>query len=370
MAILTRKQKELLVIDLYYNQNKNYREITKQVRMYPREIKKILEKASAENESGHTLSKQAQAYKMFDEDKTPTQIAIALDLPEPEVTKFYKESLNLKQLGELNRIYLETEGNLAPFLNLYRMAKTAGYRVEHVIWLLGVANKGLTELERRYDNLKSEVDWLEVKRQNLLKLIQKYDEEKIALGKSLDDYLVRCEQQGKKLADLQAKRIKEENITRHFQNNNAEITKIAEEKVRTLLLNNRAFLNLATICILESIMGNPKKYSHLIHQNEYTAMDYTIQDFNPSWMLGQPYLQSQYQHQQHKQSKVYFFEDYLAMISDDANKLLEKLAKVLSEEVINNYPEDKPSSLSLPAFLPTSRDFSSNEEARKGSDTE
>jgi hypothetical protein len=120
VAILTRKQKELLVIDLYYNQNKNYREITKQVRMYPREIKKILEKASAENESGHSLSKQAQAYKMFNDNMTPMQIAITLDLPEPEVTKFYKESLNLKQLGELNRIYLKTEGNLAPFLNLYR----------------------------------------------------------------------------------------------------------------------------------------------------------------------------------------------------------------------------------------------------------
>jgi len=75
MTILTRKQKELLVVDLYYNQNKNYREISRLTRTYPREIKKILERASAENESEHSLSKQAQAYKMFNEGKTPMEVS-------------------------------------------------------------------------------------------------------------------------------------------------------------------------------------------------------------------------------------------------------------------------------------------------------
>ena len=72
-------------------------------------------------------------------------------------------------------------------------------------------------------------------------------------------YCFRCEQEEEKLTDLQAKRIKEENITKHFQNNNAEIRKIAEDKVRDLLSNRRDYLNLAVLCIMESIRENPEK---------------------------------------------------------------------------------------------------------------
>jgi hypothetical protein len=58
------------------------------------------------------------------------------------------------------------------------------------------------------------------------------------------------------------------------------------------------------------------------------------------------------------------------MLSEDANNLLERLAKVVEEKVINDYTVSKPTSLSLPTFLLTDRDFSSNEGATKGLDTE
>ena len=56
------------------------------------------------------------------------EIGITLDLREPEITQLYKESCSLMQLRELNRIFLETEGNLPAFLNLYKKAEAAGYR--------------------------------------------------------------------------------------------------------------------------------------------------------------------------------------------------------------------------------------------------
>jgi hypothetical protein len=90
----------------------------------------------------------------------------------------------------------------------------------------------------------------------------------------------------------------------------------------------------------------------------------TIPDFNPYFMFGRPHMHQQIQH------RAYFTEDYIAMLSEDANNLLERLAKVVEDEIINNYAVSKSTSLSLPTFLPTSRDFSSNEEATKGLDTE
>lgn len=50
--------------------------------------------------------------------------------------------------------------------------------------------------------------------------------------------------------------------------------------------------------------------------------------------------------QQPIQSKVYFIEDYVAMLLEDADKLLEKLVE-LGDEVINDYAVTTATSLSL-----------------------
>ena len=60
---------------------------------------------------------------MFSEGKSPTDVAIALDMREHEVTQLYKESWTLKQLYELNSIYLETKGDLGSFVTLYKLSK-------------------------------------------------------------------------------------------------------------------------------------------------------------------------------------------------------------------------------------------------------
>jgi hypothetical protein len=83
MTILTRQEKERLVLDLY-NQGKTYRQISKEARIFPRDIgiilNKIMEKKKteatkeqqkedAENDQEQPLSLSTQAYKLFSEDK-------------------------------------------------------------------------------------------------------------------------------------------------------------------------------------------------------------------------------------------------------------------------------------------------------------
>ena len=48
MTILTRQERERLVLDLYYNQGKTYREISKVARISPRDIGIILNKVIEE----------------------------------------------------------------------------------------------------------------------------------------------------------------------------------------------------------------------------------------------------------------------------------------------------------------------------------
>jgi hypothetical protein len=87
MQPLSRQEKEDLIINLYHNQKKTFREIQKTVRKSPRDIGAILNKIEPERSS---LSKSSQAYGMFTEGKTPIQVAIALNLREKEANEYYR----------------------------------------------------------------------------------------------------------------------------------------------------------------------------------------------------------------------------------------------------------------------------------------
>jgi len=149
---LNRKEKEKLVVELYEN-GSSYHEIAKEARVSLRDIKGILDKANGV----HTMSKSSQAYQMFSEGKSPTEVAITLDIREPEVTQLYRESWTLKQLYDLNSIYLQTKGDLGAFVKLYKLSKAAGLNADHVIRILNLADGDLLSLESRYYNLKSEL---------------------------------------------------------------------------------------------------------------------------------------------------------------------------------------------------------------------
>src|SRR4030095_12232403 len=51
MTILSREERERLVIELYYNQGKTYRQISKEARISPRDIGVILKKDIEEKKS-------------------------------------------------------------------------------------------------------------------------------------------------------------------------------------------------------------------------------------------------------------------------------------------------------------------------------
>jgi transposase len=152
MTILTRQERERLVLDLY-NQGKTYREISKEARISPRDIGVILNKVvegkkteglkeelqqqdnntdTQKNQEQH-LSLSNQAYKLFSEGKTPLEVSIALILRESEATKFCREYWKLKQLHNLSMVYEEIKDDIASFLKLYKLGKAKGMGVQQIV---------------------------------------------------------------------------------------------------------------------------------------------------------------------------------------------------------------------------------------------
>jgi DNA-binding CsgD family transcriptional regulator len=210
MTILTRQERERLVLDLY-NQGKTYRQISKEARISPRDIGVILNKAlemtegskeeqqqqdNIESEKNQErLSLSSQAYKLFSEGKTPIEVAIELNLSESEATKFYREYWKLKQLHNLNIVYEETKGDIDPFLKLYKLAKRKGIGVRHVVNILAIANNDLPALERRFKRLGNDMSMLQFQKRIDERNLYQLNNQIASTSRILNSFRISCERE-------------------------------------------------------------------------------------------------------------------------------------------------------------------------------
>jgi DNA-binding CsgD family transcriptional regulator len=341
MTILTRQEREQLVLDLY-NQGKTYREISKEARISPRDIGVILNKvfegkktegskeeeqddAEKNQEQQSHLSQSAQAYKLFSDRKTPLEVAIALNLKESEATKFYREYWKLKQQHNLNMAYEETKGNLEPFLRLYKLSKAAGMSARHVINLLKIANNNLLDIQCRYERLKRELNTLEFNKQQSHRTMAYFNNQIETQSKALTSYRISSIRQRKEIRKLHNEKARIDNLVTHFKSNNEEYLKIkqaAEEKVKDVLTNGKLILKFATLSVIESLRSNPELCNFVIHDNSNNTTITYGPNYPSSMLSGR---------QQHKQS---FNDSNAALILEEAEKLYNKLTTELTNSVI------------------------------------
>jgi len=365
MTILTRQERERLVLDLYYNQGKTYREISKVARISPRDIGVILNKISQEkkregskeeeqdnidSEKNQTQAQQssvsAQAYKLFSERKTPLEVAIALNLSESDATIFYREYWKLKQLHNLNMIYEETKGDIDSFLKLYKLAKRKGIGVRHVVDILAIANNDLPALERRFKRLGNDISALQFQKRIDERNLSQLNNQIASTTKLLNSLRICCQRERGEIENLYNEKIRIANLVTHFKNNNEEyldkIKQIAEEKVKDVLTNGKLILKFATFSVIESLRSNPELYNFIIHDNSNNTTIISNGSNYHSLMLSG-------RQQQHQQQS--FNDIYTALILEEAEKLYNELITELTNRVIASVATGtiRASSLPLPA---------------------
>ena len=239
MTILTRQERERLVRELY-NQGKTYRKISKEARISPRDIGAILNKAVEEKNAERSkeeqdnngvksqnqeqqkrqLSLSAQAYKLFSDRKTPLDVAIALNLRESEVTKFYKEYWKLKQLHNLNMIYEELRGDIEPFLKLHKLSKAKGMGLKQVVNLLQIANNDLPSIEERFKRLRNDVDMLQFRKHTLEGKLYQLNNQRASTSKLLNSIRMSCTRERREIENLYNEKARLEALVTQFKNNN------------------------------------------------------------------------------------------------------------------------------------------------------
>jgi DNA-directed RNA polymerase specialized sigma24 family protein len=68
--VLSKKEREERVLDLHFNQNKNYRQIAKEMKMSVRDIGEIVNRAKQEKERQEHKSLSVQSYEKFSKGNT------------------------------------------------------------------------------------------------------------------------------------------------------------------------------------------------------------------------------------------------------------------------------------------------------------
>jgi hypothetical protein len=331
MAILTRKERERLVLDLYYNQGKTYREISKEARISPRDIGVILYKAVEEkterlkdeeqdgaekHQQQRKPSLSAQAYKLFSERKTPLQVTVALNLKESEATNFYKEYWKLKHLHNLNIVYEETKGDIAPFLKLYRLSKAKGMGVKQVVNLHAIANNDLPSIEERLKTLRNDISMLQFQKRIDERNLYQLKNQIASTTKLLSSFRMSCGRERREIENLYNEKIRIANLVTQFKNNNEEYLKIkqeAEENVKSVLTNSKLLLKFAILSVIESLRSKPELYNFI---------SYSISVETTSATDGSKYL-SLMSGRQHQQQS--FNDSYTALILEEAEKLYNEL---------------------------------------------
>ena len=143
--IPSRQEREGRVLDLHFNQNKNCRQIAKEMKMSVRDIGEIVNRAKQEKERQEHKALFVQAYELFFKGKKPLEVAIMLNLGQAQVTAYYADYLKLVQLDDITQIYIE--------LGLCKETKAAKMGTSQIINLLKIANNQLPLVEHRYEQL-------------------------------------------------------------------------------------------------------------------------------------------------------------------------------------------------------------------------
>jgi predicted DNA-binding protein YlxM (UPF0122 family) len=128
--VLTREEKEKMVLDLYYNKGYTYRLIAKELRMSPNQISEIIKRHEEKNDAiankKKVLSLSSQAYKLFSEGKDNVQVAIKLDLPQEQITQFRLEYWRLQNQDDLESLYMLTNGKAPVLWKIYKELMIVG----------------------------------------------------------------------------------------------------------------------------------------------------------------------------------------------------------------------------------------------------
>jgi hypothetical protein len=258
-------ERKKLVVDLYFNQHKTYAEIAQIERISPRDIHAIIKEEEARRQKYKDQQQQeeisSKAYGLFSKGKHPVEVAIALNLRQPEATKLYREYWILKRLHKLYYVYTELgDEGIGGFLKLYRLMKEKGMSMDQVVNAVGIAIHKLPYMESLYRQAKDQAEKMQRTRQGLLNDIEE-SENKISL---LDKIAFASEQDGRRIQqqvqEVTAKKDRLEKLIANILNGEgySKLKQIVKENIKDIVAENRKLISVSFVALIQTLKADPQ----------------------------------------------------------------------------------------------------------------
>jgi chromosome segregation ATPase len=342
MMVLTREQKERLVLDLY-KQGRTYREIAKEARISPRDIGIILRKAEQNNQrpqqedscnndgrAAEPLDKTTRAYQLFSKGKKPIEVAIELGLDRKETIRLYRDVLKLKRLDMLNSVYEEIGDELRRFLKLYTIAKNQGLlgNLEVFVSILKNAAYNIPALQRQLKLLKNEVDNIQYQKQEANIEIEKLRDQIVELKKLERSHSEACSRLQQDIGYHIDQKQQIIAFIEGFKRSDKKYSKIrarAEEHINSFLADQKILVSAAVLGVIEALRMHPNKHT-IICCNDGSYNNDRNEISNESIAVMSE-LRSDYSHDENEIGDI-------AIVSDTANTLHDRISEWLVERTI------------------------------------
>src|SRR5215207_5338701 len=180
--VLSREEKEKVVLDLYYTKGYTYKQLTKELRLSPNQLREIIKRHEEKNDAianeKKELSLSSKDYKLFYEGRTNVQVAIKLDIPQAQVTQFRLEYWRLQDQDKLESLYTVTKGKASRLWKLYReLVIQRGMSFEAVANAVDIDLNRLPDMEALLEETTKAVARKEVKVDILEDRIHSLEEE-------------------------------------------------------------------------------------------------------------------------------------------------------------------------------------------------
>ena len=186
---MDKKQKEALVLAML-EKGESYRDIAQKAKVSPNTIKAISNRAGLDE----CTSISSRAFELYLQQKTPVEVAIALNIEAKEAIRYYQEYIILLGLTEFTKIYIQIKDNPWPYVNLVQLTQNARMGDGEVVELLKIANGYLPRVRLEYDRVKEEKSSLEAELNswkaelsNTVRTYQDFCDRNLKLKKREDD---------------------------------------------------------------------------------------------------------------------------------------------------------------------------------------
>jgi hypothetical protein len=326
------------IIELYFTQHKNIREIAKEVQKSSRDVvamvkdhKQKLQQSQPSLSAGDGVVQQIEeASELFVKGSTPLQVVTELRLSEEDTTRYYVEYLRLKKLPNLGSLLerLRVPEKTSAFIELTNLAFAEHMRASHVIQLLKMANSlkdGMFNIEENIKKYRWTIAHLRETRRK--QGIEMYDlDNKIRSANDLLKQLnLVIKMRNEELAAVLDKKIKYELMAEQFMaNNNKMYTKIqttAKDKVNAFLTEykGRKLLEFALAAVVESIRQRQDPHRELLFKSTPPLKSY---DYDPEKVF---YLNTY----------DYSYSSVIEKVLGPASEIYDKLANGLTDLTIS-----------------------------------